>query len=91
MLPPHLAQLLEVSGESVYKWESGGTVPSRSNIQRMAALFGVAPAYLEYGVVASAAPLDRLAAEPEPPAVPVQKRKAPARQASAKKGGRRAS
>jgi transcriptional regulator with XRE-family HTH domain len=81
-----------VSGAAVSQWEAGQRVPKEEDVRKLAAYFGVTPAYLRYGVSSGTSVLDRVAPEPERPASELLQRKAPATKASAKKGrGRKAS
>lgn len=44
-----LAQKMQVSRQAVTKWESGQSAPSAANLERLARLFGVSPAWLLSG------------------------------------------
>jgi transcriptional regulator with XRE-family HTH domain len=90
LLAPELAKRLGVSSESVYNWESDATVPSEASMVKLAAILGVTPAYLRYGVTEPGRAIDRTVEEAEGQTPELLHEKAPARKASAKKTGRKA-
>ena len=55
-----VGDLIGVSKNSVFKWESEQAQPSVKNLSALAKTFGVEPVFLAYGVVESKTPHDKL-------------------------------
>lgn len=50
VLVPDLAKRVGVTAASLYNWEADEAVPGEVNLERLAQVLGVTPAYLRYGV-----------------------------------------
>lgn len=46
-----IAAAVGVSAAAYSRWEKGQRIPKEDDVQKLAAFFGVTPAYLRYGVV----------------------------------------
>lgn len=72
-----LADALEVSRQSVSKWETGGATPDLDKLVKMSALFGVTLDELVKGEAPEAAPQTQTQAQPEPQVIYVERQEPP--------------
>lgn len=63
-----IAKAVGVTSAAYSRWENGERTPNEAAVQKLAAFFGVSPAYLRYGDSQASGVLDRVARAERKPA-----------------------